>query len=306
MKKIFIGLVLSIFLLLAAVYLFIPGKIKVEETIPVKAAQPGVARILSNYNNWNKWWPQKTVFTFNGTQYKILEYAFNVFNIDIYSGSDTINSSMELLSIGVDSMAIIWRAEKSTSSNPFKRFSAYRNARRMQNNMSSLLTHMKSFMEKSENIYGISIIKTRVMDSVLISTRRTFDHRPNFEEINTMIQGLKKYITANNAVETNYSMLNVRKIDSVRYEAMTAIPVDRELPNTKEFVTKLMLKGGNILEAQVRGGPHAIENSFNELENYRADYKYGSPAIPYQLLVTDRVNEPDTSKWITKLYFPVY
>ncbi|HET9747461.1 MAG TPA: GyrI-like domain-containing protein [Chitinophagaceae bacterium] len=306
MKKIFIGLVLSIAILVVALYLFIPGKIKIEEAIPAKAAQPGVARILSNYNNWDGWWPQKTVFTFNGDQYKPHEYAFDVFNIDIYSGSDTIKSTMELLSIEVDSMAIIWRAEKSSGSNPFERISAYRNARRIGKNISTLLMHMKSFIEKPENIYGIPIIKTKVKDSVLISTRRTFLHRPGVEEINEMIQRLKKYIIANNAVETNHSMLNVRKIDSIRYEAMTAIPVDRDLPNTKEFVTKLMLKGGNILEAEVRGGPYTIETSFSELEHYRSDYKYGSPAIPYQLLVTDRVNEPDTSKWITKLYFPVY
>jgi hypothetical protein len=28
-------------------------------------------------------------------------------------------------------------------------------------------------------------------------------------------------------------------------------------------------------------------------------------AIPFQSLITDRVKEPDTAKWITKLYAPV-
>ena len=100
-------------------------------------------------------------------------------------------------------------------------------------------------------------------------------------------------------------MLNVMKTDN-SYVAMTAIPVDRELPATNEFASKFMLKGGNILEAEIKGGPFTIERSFNELENYRADHKYTSPAIPFQSLVTDRAREKDTAKWITKLYYPVF
>jgi hypothetical protein len=29
-------------------------------------------------------------------------------------------------------------------------------------------------------------------------------------------------------------------------------------------------------------------------------------AIPYQSLVTDRMKEPDTMKWLTRLYVPVF
>ena len=297
---------LSIAFLLAALYLFIPGKIIVKETVSVGATLPGVSRTLTNYDNWKKWWPGEIAFVYNGDQFKPRENAFNAINVDIYSNGDTIHSRMELLMTKLDSMVIIWTATKLTSTNPFRRLSDYRDGRHTRVNISKLLEQVRSFVEKTENIYGLPIHKTKVVDSVLISTRRLFDHKPGIKEIDAMIQSLKRYISKNNSIEKNFPMLNVRKIDSGHYEAMTAIPVDRELPTTKEFETKFMLKGGNILEVQVRGGPDTIEKSFAELENYRVDYKYGSPAIPYQLLVTDRLNEPDTSTWITKIYFPVY
>ena len=107
-------------------------------------------------------------------------------------------------------------------------------------------------------------------------------------------------------MEKNLPMLNVVKLDNLRYEAMAAIPVDKTLPKTNEFAPKFLLKGGNILEAQIEGGSYTIETSLKELENYRLDYKLNSPAIPYQLLVTDRTKEPDTTKWITKIYSPIY
>ena len=306
MKKILISLVLLLVLALAAVYLFIPGKIKTETTISLKAAFPSISRSLTDENNWKKLWPGETPFKYDKQTYSISEKISNVFDIDIYSGNDTINSRLELVPVKNDIMTIGWHAEQVTSNNPFIRFSQYRHAKATEKNMDEILQRMKAFLEKTQNIYGFEIKKTLVTDSVLISVRRSFDHYPDVQEIDSMIQDLKKYIVQNNAIEKNLPMLNVLKLDSSHYEAMSAIPVDKALPRTSEFAPKFLLKGGNILEAQVQGGPYTIENGLQEIENYRSDYRYTSPAIPYQLLVTDRLKETDTTKWITKLYYPVF
>ena len=217
MKKIFIGLVLSIALLVAAFYFIIPGKIKIKETITVKAALPAVSRLLTNDSSWANWWPEKNVFTLSGEQFKPQGNIFNVIDIDIYSGTDTINTRMELVFVNQDSMTIIWSASKLTSSNPFKRVSDYKDGRHTRKNISKLLEQIRSFFEKPENIYGFAVQKTKVVDSVLISTRRSFDHQPGEKEMDAMIQSLKKYISENKAIEKNYPMLNVVMIDSSYY-----------------------------------------------------------------------------------------
>jgi len=306
MKKVLIGLVLSIAFLLAAVYLFIPRKIKIEVTVPLNAALPGVFRTLINDSNWNKWWPGETPFAYNKQTYSIKRRLFNVFDIDIYSDKDTINSQMELVLINENTMTILWNAEQISSNDPFKRFIRHRHAKQTEKNMNAILQSLKTFLQKKENIYGLDIKEALVKDSALISTRRQFDHYPNAQEVDSMIQSLKKYISQNNAIEKNSPMLNVFKLGNSRYEAMTAIPVDKALPKTNEFAPKFLLKGGNILEAEIQGGTYTIEKGLKELENYRADYKFNTPAIPYQLLVTDRTKEPDTTKWITRLYYPVF
>jgi hypothetical protein len=305
MKKIIIGLILSILFLLAAVYLFIPGKIRLENTVNVSAALPAISRVLSDSSSWSKWWPGKTL-TYSGKKYKVYGNALSVVDVDIYSGSDTIKTHIELVLVNGDSTTITWVAEKPSGSNPFKRLSAYQNAKSIEKDMSSLLSQFRTFINKPANIYGFTIQKTKVVDSVLISTRRSFDHYPEVNEIDGMIQSLKKYIADNNAKETNHPMLNIMKRNSTEYEVMTAIPIDKTLPETKEFAAKFMLKGGFILEGEVQGGPFTIKTATDQLELYRADHQYTSPAIPYQLLVTDRVKEADTTKWITKLYYPVF
>ncbi len=306
MKKVLIGLVLSIAFLLAAVYLFIPRKIKIEAAVPLNAPLPGVFRTLINDSNWKKWWPGETPFAYNKQTYSIKGKLFNVFDIDIYSYKDTINTRMELVLLNANTMTILWNAEQVSSNDPFKRFIGHRHAKQTEKNMNAILQSLKTFLQKKENIYEVDIKETLVKDSVLISTRRQFDHYPNVQEVDSMIQSLKKYISQNNAIEKNSPMLNVFELGNSRYEAMTAIPVDKALQKTNEFAPKFLLKGGNILEAEIQGGIHTIEKGLKELENYRADYKYNSPAIPYQLLVTDRTKEPDTTKWITRLYYPVF
>lgn len=305
MKKIGIALLLLLVLALAAVYLFIPGKIELKTSIRLNASQAGVYRTLLSDRSWNKWWPGESPFYYNRQTYSVSGKIFNSFEVDISQNTDTLNSRMDLIFSSVDSVAIAWYARQATGRNPFERIAKYRAAKATEKNMKTILQRMKTFFERQENVYGFKVKKTIVSDSVLISTRRNFDHQPTVQDIHAMVQSLRKYIVQNKAIEKNLPMLNVQKVDTSHYQAMTAIAVDKWLPQTNEFVPKLFLKGGTILETEIQGGEHTIENAFKEFENYRSDYQYASPAIPYQLMVTDRIKETDTSKWITKLYYPI-
>ena len=35
------------------------------------------------------------------------------------------------------------------------------------------------------------------------------------------------------------------------------------------------------------------------------DHSLSAPVIPFEYIITDRSKEPDTSKWITKICFPI-
>ncbi|HEX6845912.1 MAG TPA: hypothetical protein VF144_02985 [Chitinophagaceae bacterium] len=306
MKKVIFGLGLIIVFLVVSIYLFIPAKIKIYESVPVKGTVAGVSRLLSNDSSWHEWWPEEPTFHYDGRSYLINGHFFNAFDLSVIEEKDSLDTRMNLVPYGDDSMSVDWSLELFTGTNPFKRFSQYKRAKEIKKDLHTILISLKKFAEVPENIYGIVVRKTIVQDSVLISTRRSFDHKPGPQEIDVMIQKLKDYIKKNAAVEKNFPMLNVSVIDSADYQAMVAIPVDRELPATEEFAPKFLLKNGNILEVQIQGGLYTIEKAFTELENYRDDYKHTSPAIPYQLLVTDRLKEPDTTKWITKLYYPIF
>jgi hypothetical protein len=63
---------------------------------------------------------------------------------------------------------------------------------------------------------------------------------------------------------------------------------------------------GRFLKTEVTGGPYIIEHAHKMMQQYFEDYKRTSMAIPFEYLVTDRSKEPDTAKWVTRIYGPVY
>ena len=106
---------------------------------------------------------------------------------------------------------------------------------------------MKNHIDKEENVYGFKVMKTKVTDSVLISTKHTFIEYPNDEKIAEMIQQLKEYIKSQHATEKNYPMLNINRLGTSEYEVMVAIATDLLLP----FIISLLQK--KAVESFVRG-----------------------------------------------------
>ena len=128
MKKILMGIVLLAILLLVCIYLFIPAKSTVSATTRIHAALPAVSRMLSDDNNWKKFWPGTTPFKFNDQIFSIKAKYFSAFRIDIISEGTTINSGLQLISEKSDSLSLAWNAEYESTSNPFRRLSQYRKA----------------------------------------------------------------------------------------------------------------------------------------------------------------------------------
>jgi len=163
---------------------------------------------------------------------------------------------------------------------------------------------MKLFLEKPENVYGMHIDQILVKDTILVTSKFSSGQYPSTSKIYGFINGIKKYISANNAKETNYPMLHVWR-DSGVFHTTVAIPVDRRIPESTVYLIKRMVPG-RILVSEVKGGSYTTGEALRQLGLFISDYHLASPAIPFESLVTNRMEEPDTSKWVTKIYYPVF
>lgn len=309
MKKWVIILFLFVLTIVGCIYFFIPAKQNFRSAVNVNCAQGAATRLMVDNKNWKTWWPEKqngdSIYVYKNYYYKINKRLSNAFETTVFNDEDSIKGFLQIIAGENDTTQFSWIGTFEFSANPFKRVRQYFQFRDTKNNIDNFLHDVKIYFDDEKNIYGFKITKEKVKTPSLISLKQNFSYYPSTKEIYALIASLQEYIKKKNGEEVGYPMLNVHAGDRANYEVMVAVPTKGDLPSEGKFELKRMVLG-NILTAEVKGGIYSVENGEKELTNYVNDYHKESPAIPYQSLVTNRLVEADTAKWITGLYYPVF
>ncbi len=314
MKKWIIVFFVFCFLLIASIYLFIPNTLIVSKTIIINSNQNAITRALSDEHQWANWWPvasaneasnEQQGFRYGSYRYQMQQQHYNILGVSIQKNRTNINSVIKVLALRTDTSLLQWKCSIATGFNPFSKVRKYSQAVQIKKNMTAILDHLQRYLNQPENAYGMTIYKTTVKDTVLIATRFQTTSYPSTEIIYAYINKLRTYLKELGARQTSYPMLHVTRISKDTLETMIAIPLDKEISGSGNFLFRRMVPG-NILETQIKGGPGIVKNAFMQLDNYVQDHHLSSPAIPFESLITDRTKEPDTTKWITKIYYPIF
>jgi len=296
-------------LVIASFYWLVPAHARIQQKQSIAVNARAFSREILNEQTWEQWWPRKErskgAFEYNGNTFRLVEKKFSSLVIAISKGGDSIRTELVFIPFANDSMELTWSGVSPAVASPVQRFQKLLWAREVNSDIGILLEKIRSFYSNEDNLYGFPIRKQLVPDSNLISTSTKTKAAPSTETIYEMINRLKNYIRKNNAKELGYPMLNIYETPANDYITRVAIPVDKRLKDSGAIRYRWMLQGGNILVTEVKGGPHQIERAFHAMEHYIDDHQRTAPAIPFQSLVTDRRQVPDTNQWMTKVYWPV-
>jgi hypothetical protein len=312
MKKWITWLLIIITLTILIIYIFIPSKIVISEVISSNTPASAEFRFVSQKGRWEKWWRDENgkahnknePFTYNGVIFRLTRLGFNVAGIEIEKDGITIESEMQLLSPKRDTTWTIWRCEMPESNNPFSRVKQYKKAIELRRNMNAVLINLKTYLSNPLNVYEMAIFRTSFRDTIMLSTLFSSTSYPSTEDIYRYFDIVKKNIQNQKGQVTGYPMMNVQQLKSDSFETQVALPTDRILRGDGKIFYRKMIPG-NFLCAIVKGGTSAVNESMNQLQFFLKDNNKIQMAIPFQQLVTDRISEPDSSKWITRVYLPV-
>jgi hypothetical protein len=306
-KKLLIALIV-IGLLFAAVYFFVPRTYVinpvVSSTIKLSAAQ----RKILHTPEWQSWMPGKqiaeNIYAFSNCEFSFQDFTADGIAATINMDGHIIKSNFYFSLQDTSTINLGWNSKLTLSNNPINRIGQYWAARNLQKNLTNWLDSSAIKLSNFVNIYGLQPTLQKVTDQYMISVKQSFASYPGVEEVYALIDEIKAYLAKNGGAPKGAPMLNVYQDKANLYHAMVAIPTTTALPTMGKFLQKEMVLG-NIVVAEVKGGMQEIIKGEKELHQYVLDYNKTSPAIPFQSLVTDRRAEKDSSKWITKLYYPV-
>ena len=322
MKK-WLLILLAVFMIsIAGIYIFIPARLTVTESVPVTATQEGTIRMFSTRQNWNKIWPggsgmtyrsdnparkQDTSFYYmsGGFDFYLKKILYNAIELTIETNNDSIESAIYILPYQVDSFKLQWTALLPSTNNPIKRVQNYFKATKLSSCFKFVLKGMGNTLSKVQTIYGIEIKKDTIPYQNYIATKRYLTQYPSTETIYTMVDELQQYAVKTGARQLDKPIFDVKTTEESEYTTQVAIPIDKIVLDNGPYSNKWMMKGGNVLSTDVQGDMNELEKAKAQVNQYIADYRRSIIAAPWQMLITDRRAEPDSTKWITRLYIPV-
>ncbi len=310
MKKLTVGLLVFLLILIALIYLLIPNVISIHQSLSFQTNQKALFRTLSAEQQWRKWWPGKQenaggTLLLNDNTYTIPDYTVSSINVDVKNSNIITHSSITFIPLLADSLRLEWQAQVPTSYNPVKRLQLYFAASGLQHDFNSILHAIPAYYTNDERLYGLKVRRESVTDTALVFTYDSSAGYPSYQKIYAMIGELRNYISSHAAIATDSPMLNIYTKDKITYLTKVAIPTNKILPSSGKIFYKWMLPHGNILVADVTGNQRQTDSAFQTMENYVHDYNLTAPAIPFFKLITNRLQEADSSKWTTRIYYPV-
>jgi hypothetical protein len=312
MKKLGFWFLLVLLLGLGLVYIFIPSKIKVSILTGAQATIHGEFRSLNDEEEWEKWWRDSdggqhipgTPFRYDGSTFTLVKQAANAVKIQIENKGLKLETVLQLVTFTTDSTGASWSFEMPKSVNPLNRIKYFMAEKEIKNDMLEVMQIFSRFVSNPRNIYRFEIYRTSTRDTTLLSTRFLSRDFPGTAELYKNFDLLQKNILKQKGKQSGYPMMNVVKLADGSYETQIAIPTDHKLDNDGKIVFRYMVPG-NFFGGDVTGGQYTVNEAQKQLDLFILDYKKSKMANAYQILVTDRIREPDTLKWITRLRIPV-
>jgi hypothetical protein len=295
-RRLIVAIISLIVLAFTLIYLLIPSPLTASGRFSFNINSNTTYHALAEQKNWDKWSPQT---------FRITNHLVNTVELNVTTDRTIMPVSMLLIPVAKDSTIVVWKATFPQTMNPLTRVNQYSQSHDLKELMDKATTNFQSFVQQSENVYGIHIQETSTKDTFLIATRFVSDSFPSNQIVYNNINKLRSYAAQTGANESGFPMLNISKTGSPSFNCMVALPINK-IVDGKGSVFFVRMVPGRFLTTEVKGGPNTISNAHRMMEQYFKDFNRTSMAIPFEYLVTDRLKETDTTKWITRIYGPVY
>jgi len=301
-----------LFLAFISIYFIIPQKIQTTRVVEVDATDINVSKFIVNKRPWPKWWPGKHVAT-DSSSYSYKNISFTLqkntnseMHVLIKQGDIELNSVITYATTGEGMCDVTWFAEMQSSLNPFERVAEYFKIKRIGKDIDEVLADFKKFIQADINVYGMTFTISKIQHPIVLATTLTTTDYPAAGVIYNKIAELKKQISAEHAAVVDSPIMNVHPAETGGYFVTVAVPINTVITPGKNAMINKLVKDANALETQVKGGKNTILNGFTQLKNYQKAHRLISPAMPFESLITNRLAEKDTAKWVTKIYCPIF
>lgn len=328
-----VGYIIIIFLMLWIIVAFLsPKEIKTTQSIVINRVPYVVFDQVNNLTHWNSWSPWK--LRDPDMEQKFSENPIGTGAIVRWksesegSGEQTI---VESTAPGKIKLALVfddwdgttysnWKFEKEDENNtkvtwnlegsalPFfirpLGFSWNADIKKDYNEgLINLKAVCESVPQKNENL-RVKIVETKSI--IYIGKRLNVNAAEMGTAMGTAYKKINEYLAKEDLKYSGkpFSIYYKSEIESKDFDILAAMPIENEIESTKDFETGI-LPAGNAATISHFGNYYNLPATYHIIREWLQNEDYQIEGNSWEVYITDPYNESDSSKWETRIYFPI-
>ena len=325
-RKILLIIVIVIGLVIIVSF-FLPSKIHIERAKLIKAPAHVIFNQVNDLHNWDKWSPRHQLDTamekiyFGEKRGEGAGFKWKSDHPDVGNGKMMITSSVLLDSITTEmdfgdqgtasayhifnktdsGILVTWGFDTDLGGNPFAKFMGLTmdkwigaDYEKGLNKLNDLCINLPEYEIKEKEMEAFSYIGIKI--------------KCNNEEIAQKMgeaYGELLNFIMENGIESKEAPICIYYFyDTIQTEFEAAIPVT-EIPRVKGNIKAGEIPAGKYIKTVHYGSYDQLIKAYEALHTYMDESDLKMAGLPWEKYKTDPQKEPDTGKWITKVYFPV-
>jgi len=326
-KRIIIWLLVLLTLLIVVAYI-LPGSYKVERSTLIKADGAVIFSMACDFNNWDYWTPWTAEDDPTATEEII--GTCEVGAVHRWAGEEMGTGEMMItemipgqkimwdlkfedfskkMIIGMyfepegDDWVVTWTAEGELGYNPIFRYYGLMIDSDLGADYEKGLQQLKEFCEKLPDYPGITVTEVASMPALSVRDSVTVMEIGPFLE--TYYPMIYLYATRNEVdiVGQPYAIYyNWDPDGKILMEA--GMPISQTIPG-EDVIMSGMSPGGKVVKASFYGYYADIGPTHEAIHEYATAMNFEFAGAPWEIYVTDPMQEPDTSKWETVVCYPI-
>jgi effector-binding domain-containing protein len=335
--KIITGIALLVIALSFGYLAMLPSTYSIERSVTVEAPQAIVIEHLAKFSDWENWSPWKTKdpqakYTYEGEDgvlgskmswitslpadnrnqigeggMILTELTKSTATFELWFVKPWEMTSKNGFELTTDGNKTIVRwydtGELSFFARPAGKAMDERIGPDFENGLTALKTHIEQHAESIEIIY---VIEEVTVESVAYySLTDSVSRKKMIRATKTMSTNLMEF-AASNSIEVSGSPFTIYHFwDGKTTKMECGIPVTDNSFEGKKGITAGSTYAGNALKTTHLGGYKNSEKAHNAIGDYVEINGNVFIGAPWEVYLKGPMNESDTSKWITEIYYPI-
>lgn len=316
--------------MLAAAAFLLPEKILIQRTATIDAPARIVFNQVNDLHCWNKWstWnlidPEMKVKYINGGCGNGAGYEWTSENRQVGKGKllitgsvpyDSIATIMDFMEGGIaysyflfkeneGKTSVTWALETHLGNKPLSRWVGLMFEKMMgpdlEKGLNKLNEQCKIIAEEKQPIVDI----VRLPETSYAGMKETVTWAEIGPKMEYMYDQIMVAIQKQNLTVTERPFAVYHAMNEGTIELECGIPV-RDSFESKNNVLCNKRSAGEYAFSIHKGSYENLETTHTVIQNWITDHELKVIGGPMEIYLTDQQNEPDTTKWITQIYYPL-